>query len=89
MRSRSVEDRFEYTIASNEAQRIKRKAKEESWKSIGEELEKDLHGTRKLVYSLAKKYRDNRGEISHAIKNKNGTLLTDNEEIADRWKEYF
>ena len=84
MRSRSVEDRLEYTIASNEAQRIKRKAKEESWKRSGEELEKDLQGTRKLVHCLAKKYRDNRGEISHAIKNKNGTLLTDNEEIADR-----
>ena len=43
----------------------------------------------KLLYSLAKGYRGKRNEGSYSVKDKNNNLLVDEEEIAERWKEYF
>ena len=68
---------------------MKRGAKEESWRKIGEDLKSDFRGTRKLLYSLANGNRRKRQFVSHCIKDKNEVLLTDSEEISERWKEYF
>ena len=57
MKSRSAEDSRNYGIARNEAQKVKRGAKEKSWRKIGEDLKADFRGTRKLLYSLANGYR--------------------------------
>ena len=89
MKSRSAEDRRSYEIARSEAQRVKKGAKEGSWRKIGEDLKSDFRGTRKLLYSLANSYRRKRQFFSHAIKDNNEVLLTDSEEISERWKEYF
>ena len=89
MKSRSDEDRRSYEIARSEAQRAKRGAKEESWRKIGEDLKSYFRGTRELLCSLANGYRRKRQLVSHAIKDKNEVLLTDSEEISERWKEYF
>ena len=52
-------------------------------------LERDLHGTKKLLYSLAKNYRGKRSEGAYAIKDKECNLFTQPEKIRTRWKEYF
>ena len=52
-------------------------------------MKSDFRGTRKLLYSLANGYRRKRQFVSHVIKDKNEVLLTDSEEISERWKEYF
>ena len=46
MKSQRDDGRAEYIIARNMAERLKRRAKEDSWKKIGEDLEADLHGPR-------------------------------------------
>ena len=84
MKSRSVEDRQAYVQTRNEAQRVKRKSKEESWRKIGEDLKADFKGTKKLLYNLANNYRGKRQCISYAIKDKNDYLLTESGEIAER-----
>ena len=89
MKSRSAEDRRSCGIARSKAQRVKRGAKVESWRTIGEDLKSDFRGTRKLLYSLANGYRRKRQFVSYAIKDKNEVLLTNSEEISERWKEYF
>ena len=89
MKTRTVADRLEYVFARNEAERKKRKAKEDSWRKIGEDLEADLQGSRKLLYSLAKSYRGQKNCSSYAIKDKNDNLLTEPDKIAERWVEYF
>lgn len=89
MKTRREEDRLEYVLARNETQRIKRKAKEDSWKKIGEDLKEDLNGNKKLLYSLANNYRGKRTCPAYSIKDKNDSLLTETEEIAERWREYF
>lgn len=90
MRTRQVEDRNRYVEARNYAEAKKRSAKEESWQRIGRDLEQDMQGTRKLIYSLARGYRKGNAAPTYAIKNKDGTtLLSEPLEIARRWLEYF
>ena len=89
MKSRSAEDCRSYEFARSEAQRVKRGAKEESLRKIGEDLKSDFRGTGELLCSLANGYRRKRQFFSHAIKDKNEVQLTDSEEISERWKEYF
>ena len=52
-------------------------------------MKSDSRGTKKLLYSLANGYRRKRQFVSHVIKDRNEVLLTDLEEISERWKEYF
>ena len=61
----------------------------ESWKSIGEDLKKDMEGTKKLRFSLTKSYRGRYNELSYVVKDRNGQLLIEPETIAERWREYF
>ena len=61
----------------------------ESWKNIGEDLKKDVEGREKLVYSLTKSYRGRYTELSYAVKDRNGELLTEPERAAEHWREYF
>ena len=89
MKTRSVVDRLHYVEARNGAERVKRKAKQDCWNQIGIDLEEDLNGTKKLLYSLAKRYRGKKNEGAYAIKDKSGNLLTQLEDIGKRWREYF
>ena len=89
MKNRNPEDRAEYVIARNEAERIKKEEKRRIYIKIGEDLKEDYKGTRKLLYSMAKNYRGKNKEITRTIKKDNGTLLTEPKEVAERWKEYF
>src|SRR5678815_2991696 len=89
IKTRGVEEREEYVEARREAEQIKRREKESTWERIGGELEEDLQGTRKLIYSIAKSYRKGSAPPTYAIKNEDGLLLTSPSDISERWKEYF
>ncbi len=89
MRRRNVNTRAAYIEARNEAEHVKREAKKQAWEKIGDELEQDMQGTRKLIYSIAKNYRKREEPTARTIKDKEGTLLTEQEEIDERWREYF
>ena len=56
MKSRS-DDSQSYVAARYFAEHTKKVAKLESWKNIGEDLKKDMEGTKKLLFSLTKSYR--------------------------------
>ena len=89
MKTRSVVDRLHYVDARNEAEGVKTRAKQNCWSQIGIDLEKDLNGTKKLLYSLAKRYRGRKSEGAYAIKDKSGKLLTQVKDIGERWREYL
>ena len=89
MKTRRIEDRQTYIEARNIAERVKREAKRAVWVRIGEDLRRDLMGTKKLIYSMSKNYRGKQNEISHSNKDKQGNILTRQDDIADRWREYF
>ena len=89
MQRRNINTRTAYVEARNEAERIKREAKKQTWENLGDELERDIQGTRKLIYSIARNYRKREEPTARTIKDKEGVLLTEQEEIDERWREYF
>ena len=52
-------------------------------------MEENLHGTKKLMYSIAKNYSGKNSEEAYAIKDKYRNLLTQPEDIRLWWKKYF
>ena len=62
MKTRS-DDRQSYITARNSTERVKKLAKLESWKVIGEDLKKDMEGTKKILFSLTKSYRGRNNEL--------------------------
>ena len=89
MKSRIPADRQAYVSARNEAERIKVGEKRKVWQQIGNDLKNDHEGTKKLLYSMAKNYRNANRDSSDAVKDTDGNLLVDPEAIAGRWREYF
>jgi hypothetical protein len=61
------------------------------WTKIGQDLETDLDGTRKLIYSMAKNYKNRSDDKpkNATIKDKDGETITGDENVANRWMEYF
>lgn len=90
MKTRRAEDREMYVAARNETERVKEREKRKVFECIGRDLENDMRGTRKLVYSIARGYRRGTTIPIFSVKNKNGTeVLTEPDDIMARWKEYF
>ena len=89
MKTRRSDDRQSYVTARNILERIKKVAKLESRKNIGEDLKKDIEGRKKLLFSLTMSYRGRYNELSYAVKDRNGELLIEPERTVERWRECF
>ena len=90
MKTRLADDRENYNLARQEAERVKRIAKQESFEQIGNDLETDFDGAKKLIYHMAKNYRKESQPPSYAIKDENGEkLLTEPRDIELRWRNHF
>ena len=90
MKTRNVIDRETYVNARNRAEEVKRKSKNESWIKIGEDLLQDVHGTKKLLYCMAKNYKRGNTAAVYSVADRDGqNLLVEEEEVAGRWKKYF
>lgn len=89
MKRRTNETRERYVAARRWAEEVKRREKRTAWERIGEDLRRDLIGTRKLIYKMAKRYRMNNNVQATSIKNRGGELLVEQEEINAAWGEYF
>lgn len=89
MKDRTELKRNIYCRARNHAENIKRISKMMSWDKIGRDLREDMRGTKKLTYSTAKAMRKSKEPEGRVILDKAGEPLTEEEEIADRWREYF
>ena len=81
--------RENYVLKRNIAEQVKKTAKWNSWRKIAADLEADLSGTKKLIYTVAKNYRKEPGQQLGAVKSKEGELITDPGGVDDRWREYF
>ena len=90
MKTRGVVERQIYVEKRNNEETIKRRAKNEVWEKIGNDLRRDMQGTKKLLYNMAKNYRKGNNQSTYAVKDRTGTeLLVEPEMIAARWREYF
>ena len=61
------------------------------WKQIGRDLDQDLKGTRKLIYSMSKGYKNRFDDKpkNTSLKDKDGVMITGEERVSSRWIEYF
>ncbi|XP_076036006.1 uncharacterized protein LOC143021968 [Oratosquilla oratoria] len=57
--------------------------------SIGNDLREDMEGTRKLLYNIARNYRKKKNEGAYAVKDENGVMLVETDQITERWKNSF
>jgi hypothetical protein len=89
IKTRGELERREYVEARRESDRVKRMEKETTWEKIGNELEEDVTGVRKLVFNIAKNYRKSSTPMAKAIKDENGVLIVNQREIDERWKRFF
>ena len=88
----STDGKQAYRRLNNELRRETDKAKEKWWKEECENLEEMAkRGRTDLVYAKVKKLtvRDEKCRKNAAIKDQNGKLLTEPDEIRNRWKEYM
>ena len=78
----------DYKTASKEAKRVVREVKEEDWLRWGKELQKSFLENRRAFWKkINGKEEGHRLELE--VESKDGTLLTENDEVKNRWKEYF
>lgn len=64
-------------------------SKQRTWKEFGDKLEKDSKGNQKLFYRVLKNLRKKDNTDAVTITNEHGDLLTEENQIMDRWKNYF
>jgi hypothetical protein len=85
------EGQQKYKQLNNELRRETDKAREEWWKEECEDLEKmDRMGRSDMLYNRVRKLtgQKNSGNSCRVIKDKDGDLLTEMDNIKNRWKEY-
>ena len=90
MKSRTPESREAYTTARREAHKFKRQSKKDSWNILCEEMDRDVIGTKKLIYQLATSYRKGQQQRPFTIKMKDSDeIITEPEEVMKCWTDYF
>ena len=87
MKHRTKDSREEYVKLGNHVNCLRHTVKEECWVKLGKDLE-DLQGNKKLLYNLAKSYRQGDKESVTAVKDQEGNLLVGQEDIALRWTQF-
>ena len=87
--SRCDEDKYDFREANKRAKREVAKAKESAYKDLYDRL--DSIDGQKMIYKLSKTRERRTSDITDIayIKDSNGTILTDEDEIKARWKESF
>src|SRR6218665_576222 len=88
---KTQEGKKKYRELNNQLRRETDKVREDWWREQCKELEEmDKRGRSDLMYARVKEVTVNerRNCKSNAIKDKDGTLLTEPEEIQRRWQEY-
>ncbi|XP_055714214.1 uncharacterized protein LOC129808460 [Phlebotomus papatasi] len=64
-------------------------AREEAWKKFGEKLELDYKMANKTSWQTVRRLRGKKSNSIQGVTSKEGNLLTKEEEVLNRWKEYF
>ena len=88
LRHKTPETRLDYVVERRNVDRLKRTLKEKAWKDLAEELKEDLKRNKKLIYKLSKSFRNPRNKCRNIV-DENGQIITEPEQINEKWTEYF
>ena len=85
---KSTEAKEEYLKAKRAASNAVRNAKNEEWKRIGETLQGDFQHNQRRFWAKIRARTKGNNEVGR-ICDKSGQMLCNEEEVRERWKEYF
>lgn len=86
---RNEESLERYKEQRDRVKKLVRESKQRTWTEFGEKLEQDCKGNQKLFYKVLKNLRAKKNTDITAIRNEQGDLITDEQQITERWKQYF
>ena len=66
-----------------------KKSKEKSWEEFGRRLDSNYFSANKVFRQIIRRLRGKRSSVTYSIKDSAGSILTDENEILSRWREYF
>uniref|UniRef100_A0A1Y1M3Z3 Reverse transcriptase domain-containing protein n=1 Tax=Photinus pyralis TaxID=7054 RepID=A0A1Y1M3Z3_PHOPY len=87
--SREKEKFNTYKQQRNKVKQMVKEAKQKAWEEFGETMERDAVGNQKLFYKVLKTIRKGKAQKITHIKTKEGRIVSEEEDILKRWKEYF
>lgn len=89
LNNKTNENHEKYKQQRRNVKEIIREAKQVTWRQFGEKIETDSKSNQKLFYKTIKSLRKGRTKKIDTIRNKDGLILTEGQQIMSRWKEYF
>ena len=66
-----------------------KKSMEKSWEEFGRRLDSNYFSANKVFWQTIRRLRGKRSSVTYSIKDSTGNILTDENEILSRWREYF
>ena len=78
-----------YTEARKAATLAVKKSKEKSWEEFGRRLDSNYFSANKVFWQTIRRLRGKRSNVTYSIKDSDGNILTDENEILSRWRKYF
>ena len=78
-----------YTEARKAATSAVNKSKEKSWEEFGRRLNSNYFSANKVFWQTIRRWRGKRSSFTYSIKDSDNNILTDENEILSRWREYF
>ena len=78
-----------YTEAWKAATSAVKKSKEKSWEEFGRRLDSNYFSANKVFWQTIRRLRGKRSSITYSIKDSDSNILTNENEILSRWREYF
>ena len=77
-----------YTEARKAATLAVKKSNAKSWEEFGRQLDSNYFSTNKVFWQTIRRLRGKRSSITYSIKDSDGNILADENEILSRWREY-
>uniref|UniRef100_A0A1Y1MCV0 Reverse transcriptase domain-containing protein n=1 Tax=Photinus pyralis TaxID=7054 RepID=A0A1Y1MCV0_PHOPY len=87
--TRTIADYMEYKQQRERVKRLVIDAKQRAWTDFGEKIEEESKGNQKLFFKMIKTLRKGKTRNTVSIRSREGEILTTDENIMNRWKEYF
>jgi len=87
--SGSPDLRERYRTLRKEAAKAVAEAKVRAWESFGEEMEADYRTANKVFWQTIRRIRRGKRDSLQVLKDRQGGLLTSEEDILQRWREHF
>lgn len=87
--SKDNEDYLVYKMCRRNVKVSVRKAREKSWEKFGNQLEEGGAGNGKNLFRMLRNLRKGREVETQWIKDRNGNILKQKEEIEQRWMDHF